>query len=368
MEKHRIEGLDGFRFLAILSVMLYHFTNSWIGLYPYGNFFRHLFQYGWLGVYFFFMISGFVISYTLERTSGIHSFFTNRLSRLFPPMLLCTIITFVVSRTLDDQFLFPNAHQPKNFLPSLSFVSPALWSLPSKINFAWINGSYWSLWVEVQFYFIASAIYFLNKKDFFRNILLAGLALGSLKYIPIYFIHFQPGFLRDHGWNGFFTGWKRGDEIFNIDFFIFWFLSGIIFHHLYKGFSFRRRPFDGLCAVLVFTYLVAEILLFRQNSFFSILAGAAIMHLFFLLLLYGKQWLSWLANPFVRRVGVISYSTYLIHEVVGVLLIHKYGGWLGRLSFLSPLIAMILATVFAELSYRYYEKKSGTLIKKFFSR
>src|ERR1700755_1312107 len=115
MKKHRIELLDSFRFIAVLSVFLYHFTNSWVSLYPYGNFFGHIFRFGYLGVNFFFMISGFVISYTLENTPNLSSFYKNRFSRLFPPMLLCTIIIFVILSLLDDDYLFRNAHEIKNF-------------------------------------------------------------------------------------------------------------------------------------------------------------------------------------------------------------------------------------------------------------
>ncbi|HTD39422.1 MAG TPA: acyltransferase family protein, partial [Mucilaginibacter sp.] len=85
MNKHRIELLDSFRFIAILSVMLFHFTYSWTARDPYGKFFLHIFHYGYLGVQFFFMISGFVISYTLENTPNLLSFYKNRFSRLFPP-------------------------------------------------------------------------------------------------------------------------------------------------------------------------------------------------------------------------------------------------------------------------------------------
>src|ERR1700733_3136318 len=110
MKKHRIELLDSFRFIAILSVLLYHFTSSSISLFPYGNFYHHIFKFGYLGVNFFFMISGFVISYTLDNTTGLLSFWQNRFSRLFPPMLLCSAVTFIMVCWLDDHQLFKNAH------------------------------------------------------------------------------------------------------------------------------------------------------------------------------------------------------------------------------------------------------------------
>ena len=108
-QSKELNSWDSFRCLAILSVLFYHFTDRWIPLFPFGHFFAHIFQYGYLGVQFFFMISGFVISYTLDHTNSFREFCINRLSRLFPAMLLCSLLTLIIVRTLDNEFLFPYA-------------------------------------------------------------------------------------------------------------------------------------------------------------------------------------------------------------------------------------------------------------------
>jgi peptidoglycan/LPS O-acetylase OafA/YrhL len=141
-DERRVKLLDSFRFIAITAVLFYHFTHLWVTQYPYGNYFHHIFKYGYLGVQFFFIISGFVISYTLENTPTLFSFYKNRFSRLFPSMLLCSLITLIVISLLDDHYLFKNAHELKNFIPSLTFINPTLWTLITKVNFYWINASY----------------------------------------------------------------------------------------------------------------------------------------------------------------------------------------------------------------------------------
>lgn len=71
--KNRIQILDGFRAISILSVLLFHFFSRWTpplsseSFYPYGSKYFSWFQYGGVGVEFFFMISGFVIYFTLEN-------------------------------------------------------------------------------------------------------------------------------------------------------------------------------------------------------------------------------------------------------------------------------------------------------------
>ena len=363
MEKHRIELLDSFRFIAVLSVLLYHFTNSWISLYPFGNFFGHTFRFGYLGLNFFFMISGFVISYTLENTPNLFSFYKKRFSRLFPPMLLCTIITFATVSLLDDHDSFRNAHEIKNFVPSLTFINPSLWTLITKIDFHWINGSYWSLWTEIQFYLISSGLYFLNKRYFFRNMLVAGIVIVAIKYIPIDFLNAHSEYLRSHGLLNFFNGWRYGDEIFNITFYMIWFLPGVIFYRLYKGFNIRQDIFSGICVLVILFCLVWDTRVFFADFFYVTMIACLLMFSLFFLMIYQKKYLSFLANPLFTRIGVISYTIYLIHEEIGVLLINKYGKYLGNWSALSPFIIIILVICFAELSFRFYEIKVSMLLR-----
>ena len=96
----RIGILDGYRALAIGMVVLYHYFARWTppdhaaNLYPYGPVLRDAFSFGYLGVNFFFIISGFVIGMTLERCKTPGEFFVRRFARLWPAMLACSIITF----------------------------------------------------------------------------------------------------------------------------------------------------------------------------------------------------------------------------------------------------------------------------------
>jgi peptidoglycan/LPS O-acetylase OafA/YrhL len=362
MNSRRIDLLDSFRFLAVLGVLLYHFTFEWKDHCPYGDYFGSLFRYGYLGVQFFFIISGFVISYTLEGTDSLSSFWKNRFIRLFPPLLACTIITFGVAGILDSHLLFPNAHKTINFLPTFTLTNPSLWTSLTHTHFGWINGSYWSLWVEIQFYLLASVCYFWNKVNFFRNILVTAVLLSIVKYIPSYLLHggswgpFSPGMTY------FLSGWAFINAAFNIDYYILWFALGIIFHHLYKGVRIWSQPLTTICSLIVLC------LLYVDRPYAEMIYGVRIFQLMvvtlFLLLIYKKKVLSFLDNSLFKRIGVISYSMYLIHEVTGVLLINRYGVYLGRWTPLSLPIMILLIIVFAELSYRFYEKKTALFLKK----
>lgn len=401
MNNRRIDLLDSFRFLAVGSVLLYHFTFEWKARVPYGNYFGDLFQFGYFGVAFFFIISGFVISYTLESTSSLSFFWKHRFIRLFPALILCSLLTYAAAAILDNGRLspvtvlppnvpiFPNAHKISNFLPTLTLTNPNIWNSLNHlagnpfpgIRFAWINGSYWSLWVEIQFYLLASALYFWNKKNFFRNILLATIVGSIAKDIPPFLLNgrWRDGF--SQGLVDFLSGWNYTNAVFNIDYFILWFTLGIIFHYLYKWRHARedlpvgnspargksiplsgKSPFAGVhpLTILLLAIVLVEFCLDRVY-------GPGVLHFLmpglFLLMIYKKKYLFFLDNALFRRIGVISYSVYLIHEVAGVLLIHTYGGLLGKWSPLAPFIMLVFVLLFAELSYRFYEKKISIYLK-----
>jgi peptidoglycan/LPS O-acetylase OafA/YrhL len=361
MHKERVQILDSFRFIAVISVMLFHYTFRWVtsdngvSIYPYGNAFGGLFRYGYLGVEFFFIISGFVISYTLENTDSLVSFCKKRFIRLFPPMLLCTIITFLFCQYFDDKNFFPSAHDWKNFLPSLSFINPAIWSL-SGHKFGLISWSYWSLWPEIQFYIISAVIYFIDKKNFLRNMIWGAILVYLFLYIPA---HFQA---RQNGWHHFFVNWEHAALYFDITVYILWFTIGVVVYHLYKGFRPRINSLSGIGIVLLLAIQFHACLDWPFRILFILMVGL------FFVMIYRQQWLSFLINPVFARIGVISYSMYLIHEVIGIVLINKYGGYLGKWSYFSPFIMIFLVILFSELSFRFYEKKAAVWLKKILFR
>ncbi len=97
---NRINFLDGFRGLAILLVLLFHAYARWSSVVPYGDEFSMfpVFSYGYLGVNLFFLISGFVILMTLEKSKDFFQFLRKRWHRLFPAMLISTIFIFFIAQ------------------------------------------------------------------------------------------------------------------------------------------------------------------------------------------------------------------------------------------------------------------------------
>src|SRR3954469_8577552 len=93
----RVPALDLLRLVAVLGVMAFHYgfrgptaqDVTHVALPELAAFGR----YGFLGVSVFFVISGFVISYSAEGRTG-PGFAIARAARIYPTYLLCMTLTF----------------------------------------------------------------------------------------------------------------------------------------------------------------------------------------------------------------------------------------------------------------------------------
>jgi peptidoglycan/LPS O-acetylase OafA/YrhL len=160
--RHRIAYLDGLRGVAIISVVLWHYTS---GVYqkflPYGSKFESIpvLDHGWVGVNLFFLISGYVILLTLERCADFGDFMRRRWLRLFPAMLLASLAIFGISRVLGG--VMPHGRPDAvNLLPGLTFLIPPLWEAVLRIPVDELDGAFWTLYVEMGFYIIFGMLYF----------------------------------------------------------------------------------------------------------------------------------------------------------------------------------------------------------------
>lgn len=333
----RIAYIDGLRCLAILGVILYHYLYRWTlplnpeNLYPYGDAFSALGQYGNFGVQLFFIVSGFVITMTLGRCSSALEFAARRFARLWPPMLLCSLLTAVLVRIIpDNEFKVPLS----GFVPSLTFLSPRLWNSVLHVhNLAWIDGSYWSLFVEVRFYIFVALVFFLFKDRFAQviftiSVVIAALTLtGAALHLHkvMYALNLVAG----------------------VDF-MPWFMMGIAFFWIHNRANGRLGA--GLLAVAVGTIVISGV----SEASGPMIIAAFLIPSIFVLGSPGKPLHRLLSNKFVTSVGVSSYSLYLLHQNIGVALICYFGKILHLQGKSSVAVAIAVTFVMAALSKIIY--------------
>jgi peptidoglycan/LPS O-acetylase OafA/YrhL len=163
----RIPTLDGIRGIAVLMVMLCHFTNHGLPTTVVGKLVRRPFEAGWSGVDLFFVLSGFLITGILydakSQTHYFRNFYVRRTLRIFPLYYGFLIVLF---------WILPHLHP---FTPSMSAAAARqgwLWSYSANLVMArearwifiadWLNvGQFWTLAIEEQFYLLWPLVVFL---------------------------------------------------------------------------------------------------------------------------------------------------------------------------------------------------------------
>lgn len=147
MNRQQIAGLDLVRFFSAIAVMLYHFT-YWVSN-PYGStparitggvfdFTEIAFSFGWVGVEIFFVLSGFVIAYSASGVTAF-GFLRSRILRLVPAAWICASITCFVVVVIGDGAA---GDIVKRYIRSIIFFPLG----------PWIDGTYWTLGIEIAFY------------------------------------------------------------------------------------------------------------------------------------------------------------------------------------------------------------------------
>src|SRR5689334_23102256 len=98
-EKQHIRILDMLRGIAALSVVLFHYSGATLpSIKP--NYLTDYFSYGKLGVQVFFVISGFIIPYSMYvsgyRIKNFFSFLFRRFVRIGPPSWIAIGLVFII--------------------------------------------------------------------------------------------------------------------------------------------------------------------------------------------------------------------------------------------------------------------------------
>jgi peptidoglycan/LPS O-acetylase OafA/YrhL len=304
----RIGVLDGYRALAIALVLGFHYFTRWTpphneqNYYPYGDALARvpLFVHGYLGVQLFFIVSGFVISMTLLGCRDWLDFAGKRFARLFPTMLLCSVLTYAVLRLVPLP-VFPV--QPRDFLPSLTFTEPELWSRAFGAPFRAIDGAYWSLQVEVKFYFWAALLYFSGARPRFalRFAALCAAVLAAQALAAATGARLLASLV---------------EELFFPEY-LPWFAAGVGFHGLYRDHRDRLGAWlvGASAAVLVGRWLLAP------QADPVALAFSLAFYVLFGLFVLRPRWVAAFGSAPMVAVGAASYSLYLLHQDIGVRLL-----------------------------------------------
>ena len=159
-EPHHHNNLTALRWFAACLV-LYGHAHAFLGLPE--VLFMQIVPMGLLGVYIFFAISGYLVAQSWSRDPHVLRFMAKRALRIFPGLVVCTLLSVLVLgpllTSLDANAYWQNEHTLgylSNIALYISYHLPGVFA-----NNAWphaVNGSLWSLPVEFFMYLLLALI------------------------------------------------------------------------------------------------------------------------------------------------------------------------------------------------------------------
>ena len=345
-----IPSLNGIRALAVILVLISHAG------------FGHVVP-GGFGVTVFFFLSGYLITTLLlkeflnKNYLEIKNFYIRRFLRLTPPLLITLIITYLaVFLGLSDggATFYGFMAQLFYFANYYGIYFQQANSIPAG------TGVFWSLAVEEHFYFVYPlllAILLRFKSNF--GIILWLLLICFFVLAWRLNLVLSPDFFQERIYYATDT---------RIDSILFGCVLAVAFNPVrFEGNNSELRFKHWLAiisavSVLIFTFMYRDIV-FRQTLRYT-LQGLALMPLFYLAISRYKHWIfSFLSTSLFQKIGINSYSIYLIHFFVINFLMKATNHEI--MPFYLLVSSMSISTLYAFLVHRYIERYFYKIRKKF---
>ena len=346
-----IPEVDGLRFVAILSVVLFHLygfieykDNSFYNSSYNFNFVLNLIKNGNFGVELFFVLSGFILGlpfaryYLLNgRIISIKSYFLRRLSRLEPPYIIVMFSLLIGSIFISKNLSITDGTQ--SFLASIGYMHNFIYAEPSLINTV-----AWSLEIEIQFYILAPllSLFFSIKNNITRRTLLIFITLFfsifsilvTLPFLSIldYLQYFLLGFLLVDFY--LIERVKNKTSILRNIFTIISFLIIFSFNEKYFNTNFQKSLWNISVLILIF-FAYYNVILRKSLRFFSKRAITNVGGMCYTIYLIHFAIISFIGNPLlsiqfssnpILNIGlysVIILSSILLVSVVFFMLIER---------------------------------------------
>jgi len=357
----RLNALTTLRFLAALHVVFFHVRV--VGILPGGPWwYQNFASIGFVGVNFFFVLSGFILVYTYDGPQlDAPKFWRARFARIYPAYALSLIVAapfflFAV-RNLDLPFF---AWSKTHFIPACMLTLALLQSWVPQAALTW-NSVCWSLSVEAFFYFVFPFFLLRNSKLSARSLLLWLVAfwLISLSLSSSY-IHFHPdGFdkINSGETNLFWKNVLSFNPLVRLPEFLVGMFAGKLFLSRPGSVKFATPLAGaGLLGFATVVLLAPKI----PNPTLS----AGLLSPAFAAIIYGvarqPKWTLLLATPFLVLLGEASYSLYLLHSLV----ITRVFDSIPHLSWpLRVALSLAAAIAISVAAYRLLEEPSRRFLR-----
>lgn len=326
MKKTRLVELDSLRGIAALLVIFYHYFYRYNQIYGHEHLISKWSAYGHYGVQLFFLISGFVIYWTIIKVDRPLDFVVSRFSRLYPVYWCALLITFVTVSTfgLTDR----EVSSIEAFYNIFMFHE--------YLGIKHVDGVYWTLTVELTFYFWVFILALVKAQRKIEYFLLPFVFISILHYtdiveLPVFYVN-----------------------LFILEYISF-FISGICFYKLLNKIN------DSFTLPIIILCLLSTAFIYSYLKIFLFL----IMFVLFYLAISGK--LPFLRSKFLIYLGSISYPLYLIHQNIGYIIINAF--YVQKLNVLVGIaVAIVINVILASLLVKFIEQPTLNFMRTIYKK
>jgi len=340
MSSARLSNIDGLRAIAALSVFVQHFIGDVSradgatsgALYPFFFASEHSLDLGRFGVALFFLISGFVIPFSIGGEMPLKRFAVSRFFRLYPAFWVAILLLTVI---------YWSTGAPVSVATELANLTMA----PQLFGQGWMSGIYWTLFIELVFYVMAAALFV--TRYLYNPVAVAIVAVGLVTSTAL------PVLIRVYLGTGL--------PVSYIGLHLSFLFSGLLLRLAFV----EKKKYAAACAAYLIAYQMLAVLavsdfsLMRNDGF--ILVGTMPIVVGYLLAIAvfvsaikfnGPQ------STILAWLGRVSYSIYLFHWIVNVT-IYRLLPLHGDAGDLLTMFVCAAATVAVSyLIFRFVEKPS----------
>lgn len=358
MESKRLLYIDALRGLAVFLVVWQHATEVFWGYLPNQEVsgaliakIAHLFDFGRVGVVIFFCISGYVIPFSLKENSSfpLKNFLISRFFRLYPIYWLSIPFGYFATYYLwNKDFSHFDWVANITMLPELLKAQPAM-------------GLYWSLQIEIFFYFLCAFLFYLGQlhRKNIKGVL-------SILFSIMFFFNIDKYFSLLFGNINFFENFK----------FTAGFISMMFFGSLVREYG-DKKTYAGLAFISL--YCIGWLVLFPGKGLFTILKlnevnrdliSFYISHSLGIFIFLICTTTLPIKSNLMAYLGKISYSMYLFHPFViftSVWILLSLMGVSNKLNLhigLSLLLVLSITLFISSLFHRFIELPAINFGKK----
>jgi peptidoglycan/LPS O-acetylase OafA/YrhL len=306
--KSRVLELDVIRAIAVLMVIIFHYTARFDE--KFGPFDHNITWFRHGGVHLFFIFSGYLIYSSLLSSRNELEFITKRLLRLYPSYWICVIISFV---TISYFGLEGREVSFKDFLLNLTMLQYAL-----GVNS--VDAVYWSLFYQLTFYFFMACSF-----RFIKN-----------PYVHVYFFAWILLYIA----NSLYFNNSFLYYFFSLKYSML-FLGGIYFNRLNKKKSLLNITMPFLTFLLFVLY---------NDDHLDQTQIAIIGVSYLLIYLYAFQRLNLNFLKPVALLAPISFEWYLLHQNIGYIMLN----YLYKHVWENPVMILIPMSITAAMAWVIY--------------